>query len=172
MRSLTRPLLRWTRISLRLLATIALWALSSLPAQACSCVDTSESEAESIKSSFKWAGAVFIGTPVEVTVQKRELQLGDRTIPYDNYHVRLAVKESFKGITTDYAVSDTGSGGGDCSYGKMETGHDYLIYATISRNSYVEFRGCNPTHMLPPDDWKRERKRAAKELALLRKLSR
>jgi hypothetical protein len=172
MHSPIQPLLRWTRIPLSLLAMIAVCALTSPPARACSCVDTSKSEAESIKSSFKWAGAVFIGTPVEVTVQKRVLQLGDRTIPYDNYHVRFAVKESFKGITTDYAVSDTGSGGGDCSYGKMEVGRDYLIYAMISGDSYVEFRGCNPTHMLPSDDWKRERKRAAKELALLRKLSR
>jgi hypothetical protein len=149
---------------------IALWALSSLPAQACSCVDTSKSDAESIKSSFKWAGAVFIGTPVEVIVQKREHQLGDRTIPYDNYHVRMAVKESFKGITTDYAGS-TGSAF-DCSSGKMEIGHDYLIYATMSGDSKVEFGGCKRTHMPPPDDWKRERKQAAKELALLRKLSR
>jgi hypothetical protein len=158
-------------LALRLLAMIAVCASTSIPALACSCVDTSKSEAESIKSSFKWAGAVFVGTPVEVTVQKRELQLGARTIPYDNYHVRFAVKESLKGITTDYAVSDTGSGGGDCSYGKMAIGRDYLIYATMTGDSQVEFGGCNRTHVLPPDDWKRERKRAAQELALLRKLS-
>ncbi len=171
MHSPTRPLLRGTRIPLWLLAMIAVCALTSLPARACSCVDTSKSEAESIKNSFKWAGAVFIGTPIEVTVQKRELQLGGRTVPYDNYHVRMAVKESFKGISTDYAVSDTGSAF-DCSYGKMEVGREYLIYATISGDSKVEFGGCNRTRVLPPQEWKRERKQAAKELALLRKLSR
>jgi hypothetical protein len=143
---------------------IAFWALSSLPAQACSCVDILKSEAESIKSSFKWAGAVFIGTPVEVIVQKREHRLGDHTIPYDDHPVRMAVKESFNGIATDYAVSDTGSAF-DCSSGKMEIGHDCLIYATMSGDSKVELGGCKRTHMLPPDDWKRERKQAAKELA-------
>src|SRR5882724_4566251 len=70
--------------------------------------------------------------------------------PYDYYHVRMAVKESFKGIATDYAVSDTASVF-DCSPGKMEIGHDYLIYATMSGDSKVELGGCKRTHMLPPD---------------------
>ena len=103
---------------------------------ACSCVDSSKSEAESIKSSFKWATAVFVATPVEVTIQQHELKFGNRTIPYQNYHVRLAVKEVFKGIATRYSVSDTG-GPSDCSYGKMEIGRDYLIYATMSGDSNV-----------------------------------
>lgn len=167
----TQSIRRCLRLSGRLLAVIALCGLASVTAQGCSCVDTSKSEAESIKSSFKWAAAVFVGTPVEVTVQKSELQLGNRTIPYENYHVRIAVKESFKGIATDYAVSDTG-GPTDCSFGKMEIGKDYIIYGTMSGDSKVEFGGCNPTHMIPPEDWKHERKRTAKELALLRKLSR
>jgi hypothetical protein len=113
----------------------------------------------------------IVATPVEVTIQQHELKFGNRTIPYQNYHVRLAVKEVFKGIATRYAVSDTG-GPSDCSYGKMEIGRDYLIYATMSGDSNVEFGGCNRTHLLPPEDWKRDRKRAARELALLRKLSR
>lgn len=151
---------------------LALCALSSIPAQGCSCLDSSKSEAESIKNSFSWAAAVFVATPVEVTIQQREFKSGNRTIPYDNYHVRMTVKEAFKGIATPYAVSDTGSGGGDCSYGKMEIGHDYLIYAaSISGDSLVEYGGCNRTHRLPPHDWKRDSKHAAKELALLRKLS-
>jgi hypothetical protein len=54
----------------------------------------------------------------------------------------------------------------------MEPGRDYIIYATISGESTVEFGGCNRTHMIPPKDWKRDRKKADKELALLRKLSR
>jgi hypothetical protein len=81
----------------RFLAIVGIFALGSIPAQGYSCVDTSKSEAESIKNSFKWAAAAFIGTPVEVTVQKRELQFGNHTIPYENYHVRMGVKESFKG---------------------------------------------------------------------------
>jgi hypothetical protein len=114
----------------------AFCCIGSIPARACSCVDSSKSEAESIKSSFKWATAVFVATPVEVTIQQHELKFGNRTIPYQNYHVRLAVKEVFKGIATRYAVSDTG-GPSDCSYGKMEIGHDYLIYATMSGDSNV-----------------------------------
>jgi hypothetical protein len=168
--SLEQISLRRLRISRCLLAFI-ICGFASTPARSCSCVDTSKSEAESVKSSFKWAAGVFIGTPVEVTVQKRELQFANRTIPYENYHVRLAVKESFKGIATSYAVSDTG-GAIDCSLGKMEIGRDYIIYASRNDNSTVEFGGCNPSHILPPETWKRDWKRAAKELALLRKLRR
>jgi hypothetical protein len=139
-----RTIWSWLRIYWAVLQVAAFCCIGSIPARACSCVDSSKSEAESIKSSFKWAAAVFVATPVEVTIQQHELKFGNRTIPYQNYHVRLAVKEVFKGIATRYAVSDTG-GPSDCSYGKMEIGRDYLIYATMSGDSNVEFGGCNRT---------------------------
>ncbi|HTS10304.1 MAG TPA: hypothetical protein VMP68_32370 [Candidatus Eisenbacteria bacterium] len=50
-----------------------------------------------------------------------------------NYRVQLRVKEPFKGLTTPEVVSNNGPGGGvDCSYGKMEQGRDYLIYASFN----------------------------------------
>jgi hypothetical protein len=43
------------------------------------------------------------------------------------------VKEPFKGLTASEVVSNDGAGGGaDCSYGKMEQGQDYLIYASFN----------------------------------------
>jgi hypothetical protein len=47
----------------------------------------------------------------------------------------------------------------------MEIERDYIIYAYMSHDSTVEFGACNRTHILPPEDWKRDRKNAAKELA-------
>jgi len=44
-----------------------------------------------------------------------------------------------------------------------------LIFATMSGESSGDSNGrfgrCNRTHPLPPEDWKHDRKRAAKELA-------
>jgi hypothetical protein len=99
------------------------------PLQACSCANSCKPESACIKGSFEYAAAVFVGTPVEVVLQHREYKIGNRTVQTINYHVRFAVKESLKGMTTSYATFDNGSGGGDCSYGKMDEGRDYLIYA-------------------------------------------
>jgi len=155
---------------------------------ACSCEDTCKPESACIKASFKQAAAVFVGTPVEVVLQHREYQLGNRTVQSINYHVRFAIKESFKGLTTSFAMSDTGSGGGDCSYGKMDEGRDYLVYAdSVSNGSEVYIHGCSRTGPLdaglwskpsPDSNWSEESKKSMvagqkalqKELALLRKL--
>jgi hypothetical protein len=47
----------------------------------------------------------------------------------------------------------------------MEIGRDYIIYAYMSHDSTVEFGVCNRTHILPPEDRKRDRTNAAKEFA-------
>jgi hypothetical protein len=123
---------------------LALSAGRLTPAQACSCVNACKSESDCIKESFKYAAAVFVGTPIEIDVQPVEFKFGNRTIQSVNYHIRFAVKESFKGMAASYAVSDNGSGGGDCSYGKMDKGRDYLIYAeSISGGSAVGIHACS-----------------------------
>jgi hypothetical protein len=132
---------------------------------------------------------VFVGTPVTVIVQHLQRKLGEHAFPYTNYHVNFAVKESFKGITTPYVVSENGSGSGDCSYGKMDEGREYIIYAgSMSRDSVVTITACSRTQPLdgglgdkiPPGDLRTEeitrsmvaaQKARRKELVLLRKLS-
>jgi hypothetical protein len=171
-----------------MLLTVGFAAWRPIPAQACSCANLCKPESACIKESFKYAAAVFVGTPVEIVVQHLELKLGDRTIPTVNYHERFAVKESFKGMTTSYVFSDNGSGSGDCSYGKMDEGRDYLIYADSgSEGSSIHIHGCSRTRPLdgglrsnpfPDSDWPEEirksmvagQKATQKELILLRKL--
>lgn len=167
---------------------IALSAGSPTPAQACSCVNACKSEPDCIKESFKYSAAVFVGTPIEVDVQPREFKFGNRTVQSVNYHIRFAVKESFKGTAASYAVSDNGSGGGDCSYGKMDKGRDYLIYAgSISGGSAFFIHACSRTEPLDAglgtrpsadSDWSEDTKKSMlagqkalrKELVLLRML--
>ena len=137
------------RTLIRVVLTLALLDTFAATAYACSCVSTCKPESVCTRESFQWAAAVFVGTPVEITLQHGEMKLGDRTFPTTNYYVRFAVKEAFKGIRTPYAVADTGSGGGDCSYGKMDKGRDYLIYSgSISANSVVDIHLCSRTKPL------------------------
>lgn len=83
--------------------------------------------------------------------------------------MRFAVKESFKGMTNLNAVSDNGSGGGDCSCGKMDVGRDYLIYAgSVSEGSVIRIATCSRTHFLE-EGWGGLPSTDADELALLRK---
>jgi hypothetical protein len=171
-----------------LLLAVGAGAGTAIPAHACSCVDACKPESACIRESFKYAAAVFVATPVEVVVQPREFKLANLNYHTINYHVQFTVKESFKGLTTSYAVSDNGSGGGDCSYGKMDVGRDYLIYAgSVSKDSAVDIHACSRTEPLDAglgtkpstdSDWSEATKKSMmagqkalrKELALLRKL--
>src|SRR6185437_15406681 len=193
----TRGLARYSCTQMNSRASRLLIAVSTLvlavsagrltTVQACSCVTACKSESDCIKESFKYAAAVFVGTPVEVDVQPREFKLGNRTVRSVNYHIRFAVKESFKGMAASYAVSDNGSGGGDCSYGKMDKGRDYLIYAESISGVAVEIHACSRTQPLDAgvgtrpsadSDWSYDMKKSMlagqkalrKELVLLRKL--
>jgi hypothetical protein len=167
---------------------LALSAGRLTPAQACSCANTCKSESDCIKESFKYAAAIFVGTPIEVVALPVEFKIGTQTIHSVNCHIRFAVKESFKGMTSPYAMSDNGSGGGDCSYGKMEMGREYLIYAqSISGDSAISIHGCSRTRPLDAgvgtrpsadSDWSDDMKKSMlagqkavrKELVSLRKL--
>jgi hypothetical protein len=162
---------------LRNVVMLAVYSLTavSIPAQACSCANLCKPESECIKQEFKYAAAVFVGTPVEVVAQPYELPLGpDHKIETVNYHVRFVVKGRFKGISSSTAESNNGSGGGDCSYGRMDVGRDYLIYAqSVSPPSVVSIHGCSRTRPFPDDKWsKSEKKHQRKELSQLKKLSR
>jgi len=170
------------------LGAIVLSAGIPTPAHACSCANTCKPESECIKESFNYAAAVFVGMPIEVVVQPVEFKFGTQTIHSVNYHIRFAVKESFKGMTGSYAMSDNGSGGGDCSYGKMDVGREYLIYAqAISGDSAISIHACSRTRPLDAglgskpfadSDWSDDTKKSMlagqkalrKELVSLRKL--
>ncbi|MGE5735501.1 MAG: hypothetical protein ACM34E_10465 [Acidobacteriota bacterium] len=90
-------------------------------------------------------------------------------------------------MVASYVVSDNGSGGGDCSYGKMDKGRDYLIYAESISGAAVEIHACSRTQPLDAgvgttpsadSDWSDDMKKSMlagqkalrKELVLLRKL--
>jgi len=131
------------------LFAIVLSAGRPIPVQACSCVNTCKPESKCIQESFKHAAAVFVGTPIQVVAEPVEFKIGNRTFQDVNYHIRFAVKESFKGVNTVYATSDNGSGGGDCSWGSMNEGREYLIYADlISGDSNVAIHACGRTRPL------------------------
>ena len=139
-----------------------------IPTQACSVGSKCETESACVEAALKDASAVFIGKAVEVVVQHNEIKVNSRTYPVINYRVRFVVKESFKGMTSSYVVSDNGSGGGDCSSGKMEVGQDYLIYAnSVSEGSARITLGIRTRPLerpgLPASD--------VDELALLRRLA-
>ena len=101
--------------------------------EACSCGVTCKNQSECVKQAFANASVVFIGTAVEVTFQNGDDKPGPYSLSAANYRVRLKVNEPFKGLTASEVVSNNGPGGGtDCSYGKMEQGRDYLIYASFN----------------------------------------
>ncbi len=174
-------------IAVSTLFAIMLSAGTPTPVQACSCLNTCKPESKCIQGSFNAAAAVFVGTPIEVVAQPVEFKIGNRTFQDVNYHIRFTVKESFKGVTTVYATSDNGSGVGDCSWGPMNEGREYLIYADlISGDSDVGIHACGRTRPLDAgprwrasaDSDRLEDKKSTlagqkalrKELVLLRKL--
>jgi len=148
--------------------TILVCAGQTIPAQACSLTSKCETESACVEAALKDSSAVFVGRAVEVVLQHNEVKVNSRTYPVINYHVRFAVNEPFKGMTSPYVVSDNGSGDGDCSYGKMEVGQDYLIYAnSVSKGSTYITLGFRTRPLegpgLPASD--------LDELALLRRLA-
>jgi hypothetical protein len=100
--------------------------------EASSCAMTCKKESECVKQAFANASAVFVGTPLEVTLQNADDKPGPHSFSTANYRVRLRVKELFKGLLASEVVSNNGVGGGaDGSYGEMEQSRDYLIYASF-----------------------------------------
>jgi hypothetical protein len=73
---------------------------------------------------------------------------------YDgNYgkRVRLRVKHSWRGITSDLAEVSTGNGGGDCGF-QFFTGAEYLIYANGNSVDRLEATTCSRTSLLSKAD--------------------
>ena len=156
-----------------LLVAGAVFCGSTIPAQACSCRECRESQSACVKEAFRDSAAVFIGVPVEVSVDRREIRDSGIVIPTTTYHIRFMVKETFKGITTSYPKGDL-SPEGICSYGYMEKDRTYLIYADfISGDSVVSISLCSRTSPLDsgaPYSWSEsEKKSVAKSAKLLRK---
>lgn len=96
---------------------------------------------------FKQSDVVFIGSVenVEATKFRRE----DGTVTdLDEYSVRLSVKTLFKGKLQDTVVSENGTGAGDCSWGKMQVGREYLIYGYQQNRDVISIALCSGTHMI------------------------
>jgi hypothetical protein len=121
-------------------------------AGACSCEVTCKKASDCIQQAYANSSVVFVGTPVEVTFQKGDDKSGPYSFSTANYRVRLRVKESFKGMTASEVVSNNGLGGGaDCSYGKMEVGRDYLVYATLDeKRREITPTPCSRTRQMNP----------------------
>jgi hypothetical protein len=158
-----------------LIAVLILTGLTD--AAACSCEVTCKEALDCIQQAYANSSVVFVGTPVGVTFENGDDKPGPYSFSTANYRVRLRVKESFKGLTASEVVSDNGPGGGaDCSYGKMEIGRDYLIYAALDEKSReISPTPCSRTRQINPGESATalpEQKPATveRELSLLRKL--
>lgn len=147
-------------------------------AEACSCALTCKKPSDCIKEAYENSSVVFVGTPVDVTLQNGDDKPEPHSFSRANYRVRLRVKESFKGLTASEIVSDNGIGGGaDCSYGKMEIGRDYLVYATLDEKSgEIGPTPCSRTRPINPAEPVSElpepKAAVGKELSVLRTLKR
>ena len=148
------------------------------PMHGCSCdLDLRHpgaSKNRQVKKHFKEAAAVFVGTAVEVEPVLGEITQPDGTKVKGavDYRVRFLVKETYKGTLAKYVSTNTGSGWGDCSYGQMTKGHDYLVYASsVAGNSEVNFGLCGGTRRFPRgDDSQTYKTDHGAELNILRKL--
>ena len=146
-------------------------------AEACSCEVTCKKASDCIQQAYANSSVVFVGTPVDVAFQNGDEKPGPYSFSSADYRVQLRVKESFKGVTASEVISNNGPGGGaDCSYGKMEIGRDYLIYATLDEKSgEITPTPCSRTRQIKPGGSVTalpEPKPATveRELSLLRKL--
>jgi hypothetical protein len=92
-------------------------------AHACSC----ESRGPACQAFWKTA-AVFDGTVVSIEPARPDDFTGERTIRITENVVRLAVRQSWKGIDTPAVDVVTNGGGGSCGF-DFKLGGRYLVFA-------------------------------------------
>lgn len=163
-----------TKLCTALLLTCAL----SANCLACSCVcREGKSFKAAVTNRFNRYPTIFVGKVIEDTPEQKTVTIAPgHTLPVINHRVHFTVEDAFKGTTTPTIVSNNGDG--TCSYGEMEVGKRYLVYASRAEPDSPVFIGycCNPTRPLLADDHdvritKNERRMQIKEVELLRKLA-
>ena len=129
--------------------------------------------ARETKGHFRDADIVFLGTVEDVTPKITVITQKDG-LPYTitEYSVRFVVKERFKGAPSTTFTSENGSGTGDCSWGSMQAGKDYLVFAFALRQASSGSIGtCSGTRSFSQEAKSDEdMKRDLEELRILRKL--
>jgi hypothetical protein len=127
------------------------------------------------KGHFRDADIVFLGTVEDVTPKITTITQKDG-LPYTitDYSVRFVVKERFKGALGATFTSENGSGTGDCSWGSMQSGKDYLVFAfALPQTSSGSIGTCSGTRSFSREtNSDEDKKRDVEELRILRKLKR
>lgn len=94
----------------------------------------------------------------------------EKTVFY--YSGQMEVEETFKGQIASQVEADSGTGGGDCSFGKIVQGAEYIVFANNASDRIVRLRLCTGTAKAPDDAsgaaWAAQYK---EELVTLRKLA-
>jgi hypothetical protein len=133
---------------------VAVFLLSALPAQACSCT---VSDAGSCQVPV--ADIIVRATVVSIEVNQTRPSFA-RPVgappspsrpagaisppePWGRVKVTLSVSERFRGAAGDTLVIRTGLGEGDCGY-PFELGHEYLVFAN-ERQGEVTVTSCSAT---------------------------
>jgi hypothetical protein len=94
---------------------------------------------------FRVAAAVFLGRVEAIIPSKYRLADGSET-DLPQYSVRFSVKTSFKGALQHVVVTENGTGAGDCSWGKMKVGEEYVVYGYRAPSGAVKITLCSGTH--------------------------
>jgi len=144
---------------------------------ACSCLCAEPKPFKTkITGRFESSPIIFIGKAVEDTQGHPTITLAPGwSVPAINHRVRFMVEEAFKGV--DGSTMTSNNGDGNCSYGEMEVGKSYLVYASVPPQDSPIFIGgcCNHSRRLAPDDRyiysKREKHELVVEVAMLRELA-
>jgi len=170
----------------KLVGTIFFIAFPSLllarSAEACSCLPPIVKRhgeyvwltlSQETKRDFREADIVFLGTAEDVTTKTRTITpKGGQAYTITEYFVHFVVKERFKGNLGSTFTSENGSGTGDCSWGSMRAGKEYLVFAFASPGASSGSIGiCSGTQSFSHDATSdADKKRDLEEIRILRKL--
>ncbi len=123
-------------------AVVVVAALSSAPAEACSCRERNGELAPALEEARAEATVVFRGRVS--AVDPFPLLFMSRT------RVTFEVLDTFKGSASDERVVNGGSGGGDCSIG-YQVGEEWLVYA-YRHWGLLDTSLCTRTRRVEPGD--------------------
>lgn len=152
---------------------VACW-ITSLPLAACTCDAPLGSFEEVITQRYRESAAVFSARAISVTRRPVKVKLMHgtvKTIP--QFSARFLVEEEFKGSLGHIVEANTGTGAGDCSFGRIIEGAEYLIYADDSSKEIVHFSSCSGTSEKPASNsYAGLMTQYKREVAILRNLRR
>ncbi len=153
---------------------VPLMLFISIAAAACTCEPPLLSPAAITKQRFDAAAEVFTGKVVDVVPTKGRYSVGGgpvTTIIF--YKARVEMVETFKGTTRTLTWIDSGSGRGDCTFGRLIKGTTYLFYADRTSKGVLTLHSCSGTREFPGPRTRHKTvlQQHDNELARLRQLS-